>query len=71
MKGRRIKSVGEGLRATETNRGPRVPWKDDVDNPLSPAFVPLTERGERDKSRWWALSQKRARTHEHGEYDPK
>lgn len=28
---------------------------DDLDNPRSPAFVPLDQRGEAGKARWWAL----------------
>lgn len=47
-----------------------VSWSDDRDNPLSPAFVPLTHRSERDRMRWWARNaQRRKRTLTHTVYD--
>ena len=39
------------------NRG--VPWRESEDNPLSPNFIPLTERSERARMRWWAQQQRR------------
>lgn len=33
------------------------------DDPMSPSFIPLTERNETDRARWWAsrARQKRAK----------
>ncbi len=42
-----------------TRPGARTPWSEDPDNPMSPAFVPLTERGERGKARFWARNARR------------
>lgn len=35
-----------------------APAKDDSDNPHSENFLPLGERTEREKARWWALHSK-------------
>lgn len=45
-----------------TTPGARDPWKDSSDNPMSPAFVPLTERGESGRARWWARFARRTVT---------
>lgn len=29
-------------------------WRDSADNPMSPTFVPLEQRTESGRSRWWA-----------------
>ena len=50
--------------------GVRVPWRESQDNPMSPSFIPLTERNERAKSRWWALYNKRNARPSHGVFDP-
>jgi len=33
--------------------------RDDSDNPLSQNFLPLDDRGERGRARWWALHGKK------------
>ena len=45
-------------------------WSDNEDNPLSPTFIPLTERGHRGKARWWALQGRRNKKPSSGVYDP-
>lgn len=40
-------------------RGPVVSIRDDSDNPLSENFIPLQDRSEYDKARWWALYSKK------------
>lgn len=37
-------------------------WSKDYDNPMADGFVPLENRDERDKSRWWALRNRRRKT---------
>lgn len=49
--------------------GAPAPRSQDADNPLSQNFVPLTERDERGRSRWWALHGKRFGRASSGEYD--
>lgn len=44
-------------------------WRDDEDNPASPFFIPLTDRGEGGKARWWAHQAKRSKKPTHGVYD--
>lgn len=39
---------------------PSVRWGENPDNPMSPAFIPLTERGENAKARWWAMQSMKA-----------
>lgn len=51
----RIKYFGSG----QTSVGSRA--ADDTDNPLSRNFLPLDERGEYGKARWWALFGKKFR----------
>lgn len=48
-------NVGEAL----VRPGVRVPWSESEDNPLSPNFIPLTERGEHAKARFWAMTNRR------------
>lgn len=56
--------------AQDTGVTEKEPWADSSDNPLSGAFVPLTERSEPGKARWWArIAQKLGRA-SHGQYDP-
>lgn len=54
-----------------TRPGARVPWGEDEDNPLSPNFTPLTDRGERSKARFWAMHERRRKStgNSHGVYD--
>lgn len=52
---RRIRYAGLNMPGT------RVLWRENEDNPLSPLFVPLTERDDRGKARWWAHMARRAR----------
>lgn len=48
-----------------------VSWSEDTDNPLSPAFVPLTQRTEADRVRFWArAAQRRRDTRTHTVFDP-
>lgn len=57
--------------AKDTGVTEKEPWMDSPDNPLSGAFVPLTERSEPGKARWWArTAQKLGRSVSHGQYDP-
>lgn len=44
-------------------------WRSDPNNPNSPNFVPLTERTERDKARFWALFSRKSRRQDHGVFD--
>lgn len=53
-----------------TRPGATSPWGDSPDNPLSPNFVPLTNRTERGKARWWALKAKNSGRPTHGVFDP-
>jgi hypothetical protein len=49
-------------------RGPAIVIRDDADNPLSSNFVPLKDRTEYDKARWWALNAKRLKSENPTEY---
>lgn len=44
---------------SSTQRGVGSSGRDDSDNPLSQNFLPLDDRGEQGKARWWALHGKR------------
>lgn len=44
---------------SSTQRGAGASMRDDSDNPLSQNFLPLDERGERGRARWWALHGKK------------
>ena len=59
--------VGEGM----LRPGAKVPWAESEDNPMSPNFVPLTDRGEKSIARFWAMHAQRSRNTEdsHGVYD--
>lgn len=35
--------------------------EDEINNPLSPVFMPLEERTEYGKARWWAMRSERKR----------
>ncbi len=56
--------------ARETGVTEREPWRDSADNPLSGAFLPLTERSEPSKARWWARIAQRNKRPDHVQYDP-
>ena len=56
--------------AKDTGVAEREPWRDSSDNPLSGAFIPLTERSEPGKARWWAKIARRINRPSHGQYDP-
>lgn len=40
---------------SSTQKGIGAGYRDDQDNPLSQNFLPLEDRGESGKARWWAL----------------
>lgn len=48
--------------AAITRPGARAPWGEDADNPLSPNFVPLTERTELGIARFWAAHERRRKS---------
>ncbi len=52
-----------------TQPGNVGPWRDSPDNPMAPGFVPLTDRSERAKARWWALRSRHPTRPTHGVYD--
>ena len=62
---RRIKYALTG--SDVTTPGTRsVKWADSENNPLSAGFIPLTEREENGKARWWALHARRNKRQVHG-----
>jgi hypothetical protein len=46
----------------------RVKASEDTENPMAANFMPLAERSERGRARWWALHGRRKR-HENAEMD--
>ena len=56
--------------ARDTGVTEREPWSDSADNPASGAFVPLTERSEPSKAKWWARTAQRLKRSNHVQYDP-
>ncbi len=56
--------------ARDTGVTEKEPWRDSPDNPLSGAFVPLTERSEHGKARWWARTAQQLKRPSHAQYDP-
>lgn len=44
-------------------------WSESIHNPMAASFVPLTDRSERAKARWWAIHAKKAGSRPtHGEF---
>ena len=62
-KPRRIKYA---LERDATHSAPR----EDMDNPLSPNFLNLDARNEREKARWWALHGKKTVRDDSGVMEP-
>lgn len=56
--------------STPRNPGGVLGWGDSEDNPLSPHFVPLEQRNEQQKARWWALHGRKKLRPAAGAYDP-
>lgn len=50
-------------------QGAGTSFRDDMDNPLSQNFLPLDERGDRGKARWWALHGKKYGSRDVVEFD--
>ncbi len=71
MARRVIKYAMGGDAQTERAKGGVLSnWSDSEDNPLSPTFIPLTERGDYGKARWWALNARRNKKSSGGVFDP-
>ena len=56
--------------ARDTGVTEKEPWADSPDNPASGAFVPLTERSEHGKAKWWARVARKSIRPDHVQYDP-
>lgn len=55
-------------RSLMTHPGADIPWRENPDNPLSPDYIPVSQRTEQEKARWWALQSRRKQGTEHGVY---
>ena len=55
---RRLRYAGNVRTEDETSR-PYGGLFDPVDDPNSPEFLPLEERGERSKARFWAVQSRK------------
>lgn len=54
-----------------TRPGAATPWNESPDNPMSPHFVALEDRGPIGQARFWAAAEKRKNaTQRHGQFDP-
>jgi hypothetical protein len=49
---------------------PSTEWKENEDNPMSINFVPVEDRNEMAKARWFALYGKKNRRPLAGQFDP-
>lgn len=60
----------KGIKYHIASEAGRKKQQEMADNPMLSTFVPLTERTEIDKARWWARFGKKARDKKYyGEFD--